>query len=257
MKIKGISHLTGLAILCLIVSCKKSSTTPNTPSGSNLVRIQEGIDPDITNDTVYLVRYNSSGQITSINDSLNVDSLTASYDANNNLTNWHDLYGISTSFSYNGNQLTQIDQELAGSHEQFVFTYTNNILSKMNYNSDLGSGGSVSPYGYFLITMTGGNITEEKGYTNGGVLQEDITFTYGSQANFFQKLSLFDVGGTLGSDDIFNQLTWFNKNLVTGFSQGGMTATSTYTFNSSGQPTHVVTHDPINVGVFTWQFSYK
>jgi hypothetical protein len=254
---KYLCFLTFAAMVVSVSSCKKStgkSTPPN--GGGKLTRIQQGVDPDITNDTVYRIVYNAAGQIASIVDSLNQDTLTASYDATNNLTGWRETYGTSTDFTYNGSQLTQIDQELAGSHEQFVFSYTSNTLSRVDYNSDLGSGGGVAPQGYSIITMLNGNIGEVQVYSNGGTLLQATTFTYGSETNYFQKISLFDVGGILGTDDIFNQLTWFNQNLLTGSSSGGQQLTSTYSFNNADLPVRVVTNDPNAGGIYTWQFSY-
>ena len=258
MKYRWLYTLAALTILVPNVSCKKSSSGPNNSgSGAKLVRIQQGVDPNIANDSVYLITYNTAGLITAVIDSLNKDTLATSYDGNNNLTGWQETYGTSTAFTYNGSQLTEIDQELAGTHNQYVYTYTNNVLSRMDFNSDFGLGGSVSLQNYYLITMTSGNITDIKTYTALGNLQSDQTLTYGSQANTFISMSLFNVGGYLGTDDIFNQLTWFNKNLLTGSLQSGFKISSNYTFNSAQEPVKVVTSDQYAGAVYTWQFWYK
>jgi len=244
-------------LLIVLASCKKDNSNNNgSSSGGNLVRIQQGVDPDLNNDTVYLISYDGSKKITSIVDSVNQDTLTAAYDASGHLSTVTETYGTNASFTYDATGLlTQIDYQLAGSHEQFVFEYNNGIVSKETYNSNLGSG-PVSSQGYFTYTVTGGNITDIKAYTSGGSLVSETICTYGSQPNSFKSLSLFNYGGILGTDDIIRPETYFNKNNLAGFSVNGLSASSVYTFNGQ-QPTKIITTDNINSGVFTWAFSYK
>lgn len=244
-------------VLIAFISCKKDNGSGGGPSSnSNLVRIQQGVDPDITNDTVYLISYDGSKKITSIVDSLFNDTLTATYDASGNLAAVNETYGTNSTYTYDGNnQLTQIDYQLAGSHEQFVFEYTNGVVSKETYNSNLGSG-PVSKQSYFTFVVTDGNITSIKAYNKNDVLVSETTCTYGSQPNTFKALSLFNYGGILGADDIFRPETFFNKNNLSGFSVNGLNTSSVYTYN--GQlPTKIVTTDQSISGVFTWAFSYK
>jgi YD repeat-containing protein len=259
MKIRTLLILT-ICSLLLFSACKKTGGSGgSSSSGGKLVRIQQGIDPNLYNDTVYLISYNASGKIATLIDSVNGDTLTTSYDANGNLTGINDFdIGLTPVFTYDANNLlTQVDYNLAGSNEEYTYSYTNGTLSRINYNSDLGMGGGLTLQGYFLVTFAAGNISEIKSYTPGGSLQVDLVLGYDAQANLFKSLSLFDVGGRLGSDDIFNQFTYFNTNLLTSVKQSGVTSTSNYTFNSSQEPTRIVTNDLIGGDVFTWQFSYK
>ena len=251
--------LLSLFIIVFIsfTACKKDSGSGSGPSSnSNLVRIQQGTDPDITNDTVYLLSYDGSKRITTIVDSLFNDTLTATYDASGNLVAVNETYGTNSTYTYDGNnQLLQFDYELAGSHEQFVFEYTNGVVSKETYNSNLGSG-PVSEQSYFTFVMTDGNITTVKAYNKNDVLVSTTTCTYGSQPNAFKSLGLFNYGNLLGTDDIIKPETFFNKNNLTGFTTSGLTASSAYTFNGE-LPTKIVTTDQINDWVLTWAFTYK
>jgi YD repeat-containing protein len=260
MKNLRISGAFVLAIT-LSTSCKKStsSTPPNNSTGS-LVRIQQGVDPNLANDTVYNITYNTAKNISVLVDSVNGnDSLVATYDANNNLTAVTDkgTSPINASFTYDANNhLTQINYVLAGSSEQFTFTYTSGVVSRKDYYSNLGSG-PLQLQNYYTYTFTGGNITDVKGYTAGGSLIGDATVTYGTQANPFANLCLFNYGGRLGIDDIAPIESYFNKNIGTGVMVSGVSNTMANTFNSSQQVNKIIANDVVNGSVFTWQFYYK
>jgi hypothetical protein len=252
-----------IALLILFSSCKKntnSGTGGQTGTGI-LTRIQEGTDPNISNDTVYLLSYNSLNKISVILDSLYQDSLVATYDASGNLIEVDDngTYGLgSSSFTYNANNvLTEIDAVVAGEKDQYLFAYTNGVVSKKTYNSDFGQGGALQLYSYDVYTVTGGNITDMKEYDASNNLTSETTFTYGPQANPLKLIGLFNFGNRLGTSDIAAYETFFNKNILTGFSISGQTATMTNSFNSKQQLTGIIDNDQIYQGVFTWLFSYK
>src|ERR1700753_2328654 len=174
--------------LVLFASCKKNNVTGGGggQSGTSMVRIQEGTDTDITNDTVYLLRYNSSAQLTVLLDSLYQDSLVATY-TSGKLTAVNDVGAFSlgsSSFTYDANGLlTEIDCNVAGSNDKYTFEYTSGVVSKKSYYSDFGLGGAQNLYSYDVYTVTNGNITDMKDYDAANNLNYDATFTYGSQAN--------------------------------------------------------------------------
>lgn len=259
-------NLISLILLSLILfaACKKSSVGGgggNQP-GNALIRIQEGVDANITNDTVYLLTYNSSGQLTVLLDSLYQDSLVATY-SGGKLTAVNDVGAFSlgnSSFTYDGNGLlTEIDCSVAGSNEKYTFEYTGGIVSKKSYFSDFGLGGAQQLYSYDVYTVTNGNITDMKDYNAASNLNFESTFTYGTQSNpnTFKTLGLFNFGNRLGTQDIIGYETYFNKNILTGFAISGLNASATNTFNSQQLPTKIVMNDQYNQWLLTWQLSYK
>jgi hypothetical protein len=258
-----VKTIVKIIIPCLIFlySCKKDNGGGRSQSNGNLVRVFEGTDADINNDTVYLLTYNSSNQIITLLDSLYQDSLVATYNASGNLSAVNDIgsFGLgSSSFTYNTNgTLAQINANVAGENDQYVFEYTNGIVSKKTYSSDFGLGGALQLYSYDMYTVSNGNITDMKGYDASNNLTSETTFTYGAQANPFKTLSLFNFGNRLGTQDIINYETYFNKNIQTGFTTSSLSSTSTLTFNSQQKPTQIITNDQVNGWLLTWQFFYK
>src|SRR5450631_415046 len=99
------------ALLFTITSCKKDNNSANNPNNSssskNPVRIQQGIDPDLTNDTVYLISYVDTNHITSIIDSVNNDTLTITTTANGSPLTVNETYGFSASYTYGDNGILQ------------------------------------------------------------------------------------------------------------------------------------------------------
>jgi hypothetical protein len=251
-----------IPFLIFLSSCKKDSGGGGgSQSNGNLVRIFEGTDANINNDTVYLLTYNSSSQLITLLDSLYQDSLVATYDASGNLSTVNDIGAFalgSSSFTYNSNgTLAQIDANVAGENEQYVFEYTNGVVSKKTYSSDFGSGGALQLWSYDVYTMSNGNITDMKEYDAANDLTSETTFTYGAQANPFKTLGLFNFGNRLGTQDIINYETYFNKNIQTGYTNSSFNVTSSLTFNNLQKPTEIITMDQINGWVETWQFFYK
>jgi hypothetical protein len=254
-----------IIIPCLIFlsSCKKDNGGGGggSQSNGNLVRIFEGTDANINNDTVYLLTYNSSNQLITLFDSLYQDSLVATYNASGSLSTVNDIgpFGLGgSSFTYNTDgTLAQIDANVAGENDQYIFEYTNGVVSKKTYSSDLGGGGSLQLYSSDVYVVSNGNITDMKEYDAANNLLFETTFTYGAQANPFKTLSLFNFGDRLGTQDIINSETYFNKNIQTGFTTNSLSATSTLTFNSQQKPTQIISNDQINGWLLTWQFFYK
>jgi len=245
--------------LVIIASCKKENNSSNSNPGNTakLVRIEQGTDQNMANDTVYLISYADSSRISSIVDSVNQDTLLITTDAGGNPLTVTETYGYSASYTYDGNGvLQQLDYIMAGSHEQDVFTYTSGVLSKRTHNSNLGSG-PVSIQGSFTYTFSGGNITDIKEYDLNGTFVQETTCTYGTQTNNLKTISLLNLGNILGTESFLSLETWFNKNLVTGYATNGGTVSNVYTNNSNQQPAHVVTTDNINNYLFTWNFLYK
>jgi hypothetical protein len=252
-----------IPVSLLFGACKKDTPLTPNPQGSTgaLVRIQEGTDPDITNDTVYLISYNSSNKIKALTDSINQDTLVPTYDNSGNLTSIAEVnswgYGTNAAFTYDANNLLiQTSYNLAGSNEKYVFTYTNGVISKRSYYSDLGMGGAQNLQGYVTYTVTGGNITDVKAFTAGGVQLGEVTATYTAQLNTFKTLSLFNYGNILGMS-ILTYETWFNTNQLSAVTASGLSATSTFTLNQAGAPVKIITNDMIDGWLLTWMFSYK
>lgn len=247
--------------LLLVFSCKKNNSSPSTPttgSGSTLVRIQQGIDPDITNDSIYLIKYNASKKISSIIDSLNQDTLTAAYDATSGaLSAVTETWGMNATFSYDGTGLlTRINSVIAGSLEQYAFEYTGGVVSKKSYYSNLGAG-SVSLQGYYTYVVTNGNITSMSQYDKNGALVVTTTYTYGTQPNNFKNLALFTYANFLGTADVLNIESYFNTNNQTGSSWNGTSIASTYTFNANQAVSKLVTTNNYLDYVLTWMFFYN
>jgi hypothetical protein len=253
-----------IIIPCIIFlySCKKDNGgAGGSQSNGNLVRIFEGTDANINNDTVYLLTYNSSNQLITLLDSLYQDSLVATYNTSGSLSTVNDIgaFGLgSSSFTYNTDgTLAQIDANVAGENDQYVFEYTNGIVSKKTYSSDFGGGGALQLYSSDVYVVSNGNITDMKEYDAANNLTSETTFIYGAQANPFKTLSLFNFGDRLGTQDIINYETYFNKNIQTGYTNSSFNVSSAITLNSQQKPTKIVTSDAINGWVETWQFFYK
>jgi hypothetical protein len=254
-----------IIIPCIIFlsSCKKDNGSGGggSQSNGNLVRIFQGTDPNINNDTVYLLTYNSSNQLTVLYDSLYQDSLVATYDGSGRLSTVSDIgpFGLgSSSFTYNTDgTLGEIDANVAGENDKYVFEYTNGVVSKKTYSSDFGGGGALQLYSSDVYTLSNGNITDMKEYDAANNLTSETTFTYGAQANPFKTLSLFNFGNRLGTQDIINYETYFNKNIQTGYTNTSFNVSSAITVNSQQKPTKIITSDAINGWVETWQFFYK
>jgi hypothetical protein len=264
--------MTAVALLASTSSCKKSSG-PNGSGGQNgsgLVRMQQGVDP--TDDSIYLFRYDATNRLSVVIDSINQDTLTATYNLASQLTNIQESspYGqdnLAATYNSTG-QLAQIDYTLFGEYDRYIFTYSGsgNIPSQCAYYTNAGSGG-LALYRTYIYTVEGQNITGVKEYNKSNVFLGEHKMTFGSQANPFKTLSLFNWGNRLGTDDIVTTETFFNANLLASTTWYGdsnnifYTTTVTSTNNSAGNPVKIVAAEKYTDGsiqnLYTWGFSYK
>ncbi len=267
------SRVSGLIMVLLlgVTACSKNTsietpffppdTTASPTTTGKIVRIQQGTDPDLANDSVYKISYTTTGKIKALLDSINQDSLIAGYDASGHLTSITDkndpTFNAAFTYDVTSGALTQEDYMLAGSHEQYKFAYTNGVVSLKSYLSDLGQGGTPTLQESYAYTVTNGNITDIKTYSATNSPISHITLTYGPQANPFQQLALFNYGGRLGTDNIFNEETFFNKNILTGTTiNSSAAATNTNTFNANGYISNINVIDLLQDNDYTWSFSY-
>jgi len=259
MKYNLLQAVYTIFLFVLAVSCKKdnNSTNNNQTGNGSLVRIQQGTDPNISFDTVFLINYDASSHISSIVDSLYKDTLFVTSNAAGNPVSVTETYGFSATYIYDvTGVLTQVDYTLAGSHEQDIFEYSNGVISKRTHNSNLGSG-PVSIQGSYTYTVAGGNITDIKEYDLNGSFVKETTCTYGTETNAFKPLSLLNLGNIMGTENFLNLETYFNKNMLAGFSINGDAVSNAYSTYSSQEIVRVVSTDYINFYLFTWLLSYK
>ena len=263
--------LIATALIISFPSCKKSGGSNNGGSqGSTLVRIQQGVDPAIINDSVWLLKYDSKNRLSVVTDSINQDTLTATYNDAGLLTNIQENSAYSNdqfAATYNSSgQLTEIDCSVAGQADQYVFTYNGALPSRCVFSNNAGSGSLFvwRTYGY---TSSGGNITDIKEYDQNNTLIGERKLTYTTQANPFKTLSFFNWGGRLGTDDISFMETFFNANMpaTTGWFNATnnpfYTTYQTTTNDKSGNPVEIAANeqypDGTSQALYTWGFTYK
>jgi len=244
--------------LITFASCKKEDTpTPPGNPDAKLVRIQQGIDADLTNDTVYLINYNSAGKISSVIDSIYGYIVTASYDETGKLQSIDDDYGDDASITYDADgRLTAINFIIAGSKEKYAFEYSNGIIGIMRHYSDHGSGGALSLWRQYNYTVQQENIVAIYEYTAGGSLVSTKEFTYGTQPNNFKQLALFNTANRLGSERIISIESYFNKNMAKSISSENSIVNNTYTINSNQQFSKAVSTEDGGY-TYTWLFKYE
>lgn len=276
-KTRIMKNLRTLIMLVLAMAyfaaCKKSNSPSNKPpdkpgSGVDtivpppkpifLARIQQGIDADLSKDTIYRLTWKDDKRISMLVDSIKNDTLVATYDDAGNLTAITDK-GASpdnATLTYDGNNhLTQITYTNATTTQQYVFEYTNGVVSKKSYYTATGAA-ALKLSGYFTYTVADSNITEIKAFTSTNFQIAVATLTYGAQPNPFRNLCLFNYRKRLNMDDIAPFEAYFNRNIVTSLSTFGLTATLNNTFDSQQQLGKIVADDKINVKLYTWQFFY-
>jgi len=261
-----------LALLCSVhFSCQKelsveisdsnSTTNPAIPpsGGGKLVRIQQGIDPDITMDTVLLISYDGSQRITQIVDSLYTDTIKVTYDASTGrLAQARGRYSNVQYLFNSGGQLIEINYANFGHTGKYTFEYTNGVLTKKNEYSDIGPGGSLQLWSYSMYTFNGENISRVITYHNNGSLFYQTDYTFGNHANSFKDLGLLNVSNTLGLDKLTDLDIYFCKNDFTKAVTDGITNITLYTYNSQQQPVKA-TIEQSNPYPYlnTWMFQYK
>ena len=266
--------LTCFLAVAGFTACKKSnsdiSKPPDKPGGDTisvipppapvfLARIQQGIDADLSKDTVYKLTWKDAKRISLLVDSIKNDTLVATYDDGGKLTAITDK-GASpdnATFTYDAdNLLTQITYTNATSTQQYVFVYVNGVINKKSYYTATGAA-ALKLNSYFTYTVADSNITEIKAYTSTGIQIAVAALTYGTQPNPFTNLCLFNYRKRLNMDDIAPFEAYFNKNIVTSLSTYGLTATLNNTFDSGQQLGKIVADDKINQKLYTWQFFYQ
>src|SRR5258707_55698 len=157
-----------LTVSCF-TACKKSNNVeppPDKPGGDTIVitppppppkpvylaRIQQGIDADLSKDTVYRLTWKDSLRISILVDSLKNDTLVATYDDAGYLTAITDKSTSpdNATFTYDGNHLlTQISYTNATTTQQYVFEYTNGVVSKTSNYTATGAA-ALKLKGYFI-----------------------------------------------------------------------------------------------------------
>ncbi len=169
-----------LALFSLMSACQKQFITSTLPASTTahkglLSRIQQGTDRNLNNDTINMLLYDSRNRLITIIDSVYQDTLTGYYNEAGLLETVREIspYGNDhCTYTYNSDsQLTVTDETISGVHQQYLYEYTENVLSKATYFSNAGAGSLVlSRYCYY--TVTDGNISEVSEYTaNGNVLK--------------------------------------------------------------------------------------
>jgi YD repeat-containing protein len=232
----------------------------NPPAATGrLVRIQEGIDPNLDNDTVWNVLYNAAGKISGLVDSLYGDTTLATYDAAGRLTKIAANSGLDLiqTVTYDANGLlTSLGYDDGFTKERYDFSYTNGVVSKKSFYTNAGSGNTLTHYRDHIYTVTNGNITEITIQSPSGQFLTKETFEYGTQANPFKDLAFF---GQLGSRYFIDVETYFNKNLpkkATGVGSTTGIYSNAYTLDSKQRIIKAVQTEQAG-GVFTWMFEYK
>jgi len=232
---------------------------PPPPKPVYLTRIQEGIDPDLSKDTVYHLVWKDSLRISMLVDSIKNDTLVAAYNEAGYLTAVTDKGAAPDNavFTYDANNLlTQITYSNSATTQQYVFEYTDGIVSKKSYYTATGNA-ALKLSSYFTYAFTDGNITTIKAYTSSGINIATASLTYGTQANPFINLCLFNYRKRLNMDDICPFEAYFNKNIVTSLTTFGMTATLNNTFDDKQRIGQIVADDKINQKLFTYLFNYS
>ena len=252
-------------LLLSVAACQKEITSEDNTGGGGsenppavdgkLVRIQQGIDPNLDNDTIWTVGYNGAGKISFISDSIYQDTLKATYDAAGRLTKIDDGYGTIRTFTYDANGLlTEYLWDDGSTKQKNVYTYTNSVISKRSYYTNAGSG-NLFLYRDYVYTVANGNITTIKELAPNGTEVGTRTYEYGTELNQFKGLSFFP----LGTQFFIDQETYFNKNLLKkSFVNTQMTGlfTNTYTLDSKQRVIKAVQTDDQG-RVWTWMFEYK
>ncbi len=259
-----ICQLFFLTILSsLLVCCNKQADKQMVNNkGTQLVRIQQGTDP--ATDTVNLISYNTQNKIEMITDSTNDVSLNASYNAQGRLSGINTTFSFNASYTYDGNGLlTEVNTDVVGVHDQYIITYNNGVIAEKKWYTQVNVSGPPSLWETFKYTVTDGNITDIKEYRYDGTLISDKELDYDLEPNPFKELSLFNFANVLGTDEIFNLDTYFNKNILHGYAVNGFNESNNNLYDNVGNSDNLITIEsfvPAQNGDYTfltWQFSYK
>jgi len=236
MRISFVIPVLLIASLAL-VSCSKDSARPQPgnenpdealhPGGPYFVgMIQTG-----TADTNFVFTYNDKNQVTKVVNTTLKDSLVATYNSAgypSKVVVAPNGDPVTVEYNYNAdNQLIRVTSTWEDdTRPPFKATYkdtleySNGVLVKRSSYSIIPGINNGEPYyaGGYTYEVTNGNITSVKAFDMDGHLMSTTTLTYNSDPNVFKTLSLLNVFGVVSIDDIANEDTWFNNNLLTGVS---------------------------------------
>jgi len=244
-----------LPVFILLGSCKKEKDYAGKPPAQtkgNLIRIQQGISADLVKDTVKLISYDAAGKIRTVIDSIYKDTMYAYYDEAGRISkivkmrpytfnNISYLNTDSAQFTYNASGLlVQYDFTVVGQKDRYIFEYNNGVLIKSNFYLDAGRGGQLFLWRTFTYEVTGGNITNVKEYTASNSLVNETKYTHGSQLNPFKNISLFNFGNFLGTDEVISYETYFNHNILTGYTNNTTMVNISNSFNDLQKPAKIV-----------------
>lgn len=259
--------MNGMVVLFfLLVSCQKEissepGTDPQNPANEvKLVRIQQGNDPNLANDTIWRINYNTAGRISSIVDSIFGDSLAGIYNAAGRLIQvTYVVYD--TRFKYDANGLlTEITHSGFGDTTKNVFTYNNGVIAKNSYYTQSIINGQLELFMETFYTVSGGNIVNAKEvYVSGGTFM-DQTFEYSTEPNTFKELALFNFNNRMGLFNFASFETYFNKNLVKKLTLNAQPVEqfeNNFIFNSNNLITKIVSVHSPNPWQLTWFLDYK
>ena len=253
-------------VMLMFLSCQKyvsdtNGILPALSGGSTLFRMQMGTNPNIKQDSIWTIAYNSINKPSMISDSLNGFTASATYDVSQRIKEISTSRGDQAMFIYNINGLlSTIDVAWAGRRYRYVFSYTNNIVSKKSCYSDNGSGRDLVLTKEYAYTVINNNITSIKEYSPSGDLLRVENCSFDIQPNVFKDFSLFSYSLLLGADHLIDAETYFNKNLLTRVTVTENARTSdellnSYTLNGKQFPVRVISKS--KNGAFTWTFSYR
>jgi YD repeat-containing protein len=240
MKLTPTASVLMVFVICLF-ACKKSNTGTNPPKGSSKpVRIASS-GTNYT-PTVFLINYNSAGNITSIDDSVAGIIYTATYDASGNLVHISQMQGStagdSATYTYNiQGEMTGANISMQGTVVLTTYYYTAGLL--MSDSTYYFVGGIPNSFSFSTYLRSGGNISAIQTGSSGSSNGDTIDLTYTSAANPFKQLSLFNYSAGLQNSDVASPYTFFSQNPLAGYtytlSTGTVVETSTYTYDSENR----------------------
>jgi hypothetical protein len=232
----------------IIVSCKKKKEEPFTlPEPTCLLTyIESSIPSYVSNAYTYNSNNLTSSFVIDNGSTVTTTNYTYTYDADNNVIKRDQGSGTYTIYEYSAGKLsgyTEYTSNTAG--YSYTITYSTG-KANVNMYSSTGNIYNVTEY-----TFTGDNLTTQKDtmYDNSGNVSMIRQSNY---SNFDDKYSVSHVRSK--NDPIIRLSASKNNNATTTYSQTGYNASgtvtytmtgsyeTTYTCNSSGVPTRIVTN---------------
>jgi len=262
MKVPVLASLLSLSFL-VIFSCKKNGASGSTPQTTGtVVRIQSSAT-NLTS-TVFLVHYNTAGNITSVDDSVNGITYNAIYDGSNNLIHIAQVKGStqmdSVTYTYSGGVMTGRRTSYINTFQVTTFYYSGGLLvADSTYFYD---NGSLFDSAYTTYQVTNGDISFVE-INDAASPLDSVTFTYSGQANPFKQLSLFNWTQGLQNIDVASPYTYFDQHALASYSDYLPLETrleaATYTFNAASQVIEaqsLETNGGSSASSFDWLITY-